>query len=89
MCDSLGMAHPHHAPARAFVQPQPQPQPRTIAVPPALLAECRAALETYGPRRGAERLGVSRNALMGLIATGRGMPGTVALLRENSGKVAA
>lgn len=56
--------------------------PRTVEVPEDLLTAARAALDADGPVRGAARLGISRNALLGICATGRCMPGTVALLRQ-------
>lgn len=60
-------------------------QPRTIEVPAELLADARAALNEHGPRRASELVGVSRNALMGMVATGRAMPGTIALAQQKRG----
>ncbi len=61
----------------------------THQVPAPLLAAARAALEAHGPRKGAELLGISRNALTGIVATGHAMAGTIALLREKSAQKAA
>jgi hypothetical protein len=38
--------------------------------------------QRLGPREAAKQLGIGRGALLGVIATGQAMPGTVALLRE-------
>ena len=65
----MGMTHVH--------------DPRTIAVPPEILAAARQALDEVGPQRAAQRLGISRNALLSIVATGRGMPGTVALATQH------
>jgi hypothetical protein len=64
-------------------------QPRTIEVPAELLATARAALDTHGPKRGGELLGISRNALVGIVATGRAMPGTIALIQQKQAQKAA
>lgn len=56
--------------------------PRTIEVPTELLERAKAALAEFGPKRGAERLGISRNALLGIAATGRAMAGTVSLMKQ-------
>ena len=53
--------------------------PRTIAVPPEVLEVAKRALAEGGPRKAAQLLGISRNAVLGIVATGFAMPGTVAL----------
>jgi len=63
--------------------------PRTVEVPEPVLAAARNALENHGPNRGAKLLGVSRNALLAMLATGHAMPGTVALVEQKSGVKAA
>jgi len=64
-------------------------QTNTREVPSQLLDAARAALAAHGPRRGAELLGLSRNALLSMLATGRAMPGTIALMQQNQGNRAA
>lgn len=63
--------------------------PRTIEVPPELLAIAIAALDAHGPKRGGELLGISRNALVGIVATRRAMPGTIALMQQKQAQKAA
>lgn len=55
---------------------------RTVPVPPALLELAERTLHEHGPTRGARVLRISPNALNGVVTTGRGMPGTVALLEQ-------
>lgn len=47
-----------------------------------LIAAVAELHQRLGPRQAAQELGVGRGALLGVIATGQAMPGTVALLRE-------
>lgn len=63
--------------------------PRTIEVPEELLARARAALAEFGPRRGAARMGISRNALISVVATGCAMAGTVSLMKQANSERAA
>lgn len=56
--------------------------PRTIEVPPPLLDLAKRALAENGPTRGGRLLGISRNSLLSIIATGYAMPGTVALIEQ-------
>lgn len=56
---------------------------RTIKVPPAELARAKQALAEHGPTRGGRLLGISRNSLLTIVATGYAMPGTVALMRQS------
>ena len=53
--------------------------PRTVAVPPEVLEVAKRALAEGGPQKAAQRLGISRNAVLSIVATGYAMPGTVAL----------
>lgn len=65
----MGMTHVH--------------DPRTLEVPPDVLARAKRALAENGPTRGARSLGISRNSLLSIVATGYAMPGTVALIRSS------
>jgi hypothetical protein len=56
--------------------------PRTLQVPEAILSKARELLSELGPIRGGKRLGISRNALLSILATGRAMPGTLALIER-------
>jgi hypothetical protein len=51
-------------------------------VPEAILAQARELLREIGAQRGAKRLGISRNALLSILAMGRAMPGTLALIER-------
>jgi hypothetical protein len=63
--------------------------PRVVEVPAELLARARAALAQHGPLRGAKRMGISRNALISVVASGFAMRGTVALMKQASEERAA
>jgi hypothetical protein len=56
--------------------------PRTVPVPTEILDAAKTYLAELGPLRAGRRLGISRNALLGMVATGYGMPGTVALATQ-------
>lgn len=58
--------------------------PRTRPVPPQLIDAARRLLDSRGPIGASRELGISRNALLGALATGRAMPGTIAMM-ERSG----
>ena len=58
---------------------------RTVVVPPRILDRARRALDDLGAVAASRELGISRNALLGMLATGRSMPGTVALVTQRSG----
>jgi plasmid maintenance system antidote protein VapI len=57
--------------------------PRTVPVPADILEEAKRALAELGPKRAGERLGISRNAVISIVATARAMPGTVALAEQH------
>ncbi|HEY4158682.1 MAG TPA: hypothetical protein VGM29_11320 [Polyangiaceae bacterium] len=58
---------------------------RTRNVVPVPVEQVATVAELYqqlGPRGAAAKLGIGRGALLGVIASGQAMPGTLALLRE-------
>jgi hypothetical protein len=57
-------------------------RPRAVRVPVEYIAVVAALQERVGPRQAAQELGLGRAALLGVVATGKALPGTVALLRE-------
>ena len=57
--------------------------PRLVRVPPDHLAKAVTLLHEIGVKPAARRLGVSKNALLSIVARGTCMPGTAALLRES------
>jgi hypothetical protein len=59
---------------------------RTIPVPEELQALTRDLMTRLGPVRAGKHLGISRNAVLGVVATAHALPGTVALLREAQGR---
>ena len=56
--------------------------PRVIRVPVEFCAVVVELQERLGPSQAAKELGLGRAALLGIAATGKALPGTVALLRE-------
>jgi hypothetical protein len=56
--------------------------PRVIRVPVEFCAVVAELQERVGPRQAAQELGLGRAALLGVVATGKALPGTIALLRE-------
>jgi hypothetical protein len=57
-------------------------RPRGEAPPDELRRVVVALLADHGPRDLARRLGISRDAVLGVAAGCRALPGTLALLRE-------
>lgn len=63
--------------------------PRTREVPPELRDRARELLAQRGPRGAAAALGLSRSAVLSVVAVGRATPGTLAILRESTGRRSA
>jgi hypothetical protein len=62
---------------------------RTVAPPDDLKTFVAAVVAEIGPKRAAERLGISRAAVMAVALGAPVLRGTLALVREAKGRVAA
>lgn len=57
--------------------------PRTRPVPGEIQQLARDLMHERGPRRAAAALGISRSALLSVVAGADVLPGTLALMRES------
>ena len=70
------MTHPTSQVARQVAKPN------VVEVPPEVRAELAGLLNRVSVDEACRRAGVGRTALLGMVASGRCLPGSLALVRE-------